>query len=233
MTTTSPALISPAVTAAMASSSDSKTRAGPSWWTRSWPESFTTQPSGARLPRRMARPPVGLSGSSSGRTTRWPSVSSASRACSPIVLPVTVLRVLVQQAGLEQALGDHGDAARVVQVPRHVAAARLEVAQQRRLRGDAVEVVDVELHAGLAGDGEQVQHAVRRAAAHGDRRDGVLQRLAGDDVARALAAGEDVHDQPPGLARRPRPSPRRRRGPSPSPSGRCPAPRRPWPWCWR
>ena len=68
-------LIAPAVTAAIASSSRSKTRAGPSWWTRSWPASFTTEPSGARLPRRIARPPVVLSGSSSGRTTSWPGVS--------------------------------------------------------------------------------------------------------------------------------------------------------------
>ena len=90
MTTTSPGRMALAVTAAIASSSDSNTRAGPSCSRRSCPASLTTQPSGARFPRRMARPPVGLSGSSSGRTTRWPSASRVSRACSPIVRPVTV-----------------------------------------------------------------------------------------------------------------------------------------------
>ena len=40
-----------------------RTRApGPTCRRRSWPASFTTEPSGARLPRRIARPPVGDSG---------------------------------------------------------------------------------------------------------------------------------------------------------------------------
>ena len=48
-------------------SSLSKTRAGPRWCARSWPATLTTQPSGARLPCRMTRPPVVLSGCASGR----------------------------------------------------------------------------------------------------------------------------------------------------------------------
>ena len=40
----------------------------------------------------------------SGRTTSWPSVSAAPSAISPIVRPVTVMRVLVQQAGVLEAL---------------------------------------------------------------------------------------------------------------------------------
>ena len=55
----------------------------------------------------------------------------------------------------------------------------------------------------LVGDREQVQHAVGRAAAAGDRGDRVLEALAGDDVARALAALEHVHHESPGVARRP------------------------------
>ena len=103
-----PASMPPCVTAAIAASSPSNTRAGPVWWRRSWPASFTTQPSGARLPRRIARPPVGLSGSSSGRTTCWPvGLARPRRRCSPTVLPVTVDRVRVQQAELAQALGEH------------------------------------------------------------------------------------------------------------------------------
>ena len=129
MTTTSPALICPAVTAAIAASSPSKTRAGPLWWTRSWPESFTTQPSGARLPRRIARPPVGLIGSASGRTTSWPSVSVGRAGVLADRPAGDGLRVLVQQAGLEQARGDDGHAAGGVQVGGHEAPAGLEVAQ--------------------------------------------------------------------------------------------------------
>ena len=116
-------------------------------------------------------------------------------------------RVLVQQAGVEQALGDELVAAGRVEVGGDVPAAGLEVAQHRRALGDAVEVVDVELDAGLAGDGEQVQHAVRRAARRGDRGDRVLQRVLRDDVARAQAAVEHVHhelagrDRDLGLAR--------------------------------
>ena len=109
------------------------------------------------------------------------------------------MRVLVEAAQLLQALDDDGDAARLVQVGGDVAAARLEVAQHRRGRGDAVEVVDVELDAGLVGDRQQVQDAVGRAAAGGDRGDRVLEPGLGDDVARALAAGEHVHHEPAGL----------------------------------
>ena len=75
MTTTSPGAIARAFTAAKHSSSESKTRAGPRCTVRSWPASFTTHPSGARLPRRIAMPPRDLSGVSIGTTTSWPSVS--------------------------------------------------------------------------------------------------------------------------------------------------------------
>ena len=196
-------------------------------------ESFTTEPSGARLPRRMARPPVFFTGSSSGRTTSWPGASSRLAGVLADRPAGDGLGVLVEDARLEQALGDDADAARVVEVLGHEAAAGLEVARRRRGGGDAVEVVDVELDAGLAGEREQVQDAVGRAAAGGDRGDRVLQPLAGDDVARALAAGEDVHDQRAGTPARPGSCPRRRRGPSRSPSGSGRAPRRPSPSCWR
>ena len=78
-------------TAANASSSRSNTRAGPLCSIRSCPESFTTQPSGARLPRRIANPPFGLIASDTGRITSCPSVSSALSAISPSVCPVTVM----------------------------------------------------------------------------------------------------------------------------------------------
>jgi hypothetical protein len=108
-------------------------------------------------------------------------------------------RVLVQQAGLEQSPGDERDAAGLVEVRRDVPAPGLEVAQQRRPRADRVEVVDRQVHADLAGDGQQVQDRVRRAAGAGDRGDRVLQALAGDDLARADPALERLDAQAPGL----------------------------------
>ena len=66
MTTTSPALICFAFTAAKASSSLLNTLAGPRCWSFFTPAVFTTQPSGARLPFRMARVPVGLIGDFTG-----------------------------------------------------------------------------------------------------------------------------------------------------------------------
>ena len=94
-------------------------------------------------------------------------------------------RVLVQQAGVAQALDDERHAAGLVEVDGDVLPAGLQVAQQRRALVDAVEVVDRELDAGLAGERQQVQDGVRRAAAHRDAGDRVLERVARDDVARA------------------------------------------------
>src|SRR5205807_1531744 len=57
MTMKSPALIFPALMARNASSSRLNTRARPRKVSSLWPASLATQPSGARLPLRMARPP--------------------------------------------------------------------------------------------------------------------------------------------------------------------------------
>ena len=80
----------PACTAANARASPSNTRAGPSCTSFPWPESFTTHPSGATVPRRIANPPLFFSGDATSRTTRCPSCSRASRASSKSDLPVTV-----------------------------------------------------------------------------------------------------------------------------------------------
>ncbi len=91
ITTTSPARMRPACTASKAASSPSNTRAGPRYVPKSCPATLTTQPSGARLPRRMTRPPVAFSGADNGRTTSCPGVSTAAAASCPIVRPVTVI----------------------------------------------------------------------------------------------------------------------------------------------
>ncbi len=96
-----------------------------------------------------------------------------------------------------------------------------------------VEVVDGQRHAGFAGDREQVQHRVGRAAAGDDAGDRVLDGLARED-----RAGRDARV---GAARRPaapprappRPWRRPSRGSRPRPSGRCRGTRTPWPSCSR
>ena len=60
------------------------------WYLRSCPASFTIEPSGARLPLRIACPPVALIGVSIGCTTCCPGVSTASAAIFAIVRPSTV-----------------------------------------------------------------------------------------------------------------------------------------------
>ena len=201
MTTTSPASISPAVTAAIASSSPSKTRAGPSWWRRSWPASLTTQPSGARLPRRIARPPVGLIGSSSGRTTSWPWVSRASRGVLADRLAGDGRRVLVQQPGLDAGAGRAtADAAGGVQVGGDVAPAGLEVAEQsacaRRCGRSRRSSSSTPASRAIASRCRTplVEPPLAATAAIAFSSD-----VAGDDVARAQAAGEHVHDELAGL----------------------------------
>ena len=57
---------------------------------------------------------------------------------------------------------------------------------------DPVEVVELELDAGLVGDGEQVQHGVGGATERHDDGDGVLERLLGHDL-----AGTDVGSSRP------------------------------------
>ena len=191
MTITSPGLIAPPRTAAIASSSPSNTRAGPLWWRRSCPASLTTEPSGASEPLRMARPPLRLSGSDSGRTTRWPSVSLASRACSPIVLPVTVGTPSCRTPASSRRLATSPTPPARYRSTATYRPPGLQIAQQRRALADAVEVVDRQLDAGLVRDGEQVQHAVRRSAAGRDRGDRVLEALARDDLARQQPAPQD------------------------------------------
>jgi hypothetical protein len=67
------------------------------------------------------------------------------------------------------------------------------------LAAHPVEVVDVEGHARLAGEGEEVEDRVGRAPGGGDGGDRVLERLAGEDVGRLEAAAQEVHHQLAGL----------------------------------
>ena len=82
-------------------------------------------------------------------------------------------------------LAQHGEqAARAVEVLHQKAAGRLQVDQQRHARADAVEVVLGELDPEPPGDRQQVDHGVGRPADGGERDDRVLERAAGEEVAR-------------------------------------------------
>ena len=105
--------------------------AGGAWWKRrSWPATLMTQPSGARLPLRMTRPPVGLRGLSSVWMTGWPGVSTAAAASSARVLRGDGDLVAVEEASVEEALGEEAGAACVLVVLGDVLAAGGEVADE-------------------------------------------------------------------------------------------------------
>ena len=140
------------------------------------PATFTTAPSGARLPLRMTRPPVGLSGFEQRPDDL---LVRRLRGVARVVGDGPSGdgdRIGVQEAAVEQAPRDQRNAAGAVQIGRDEPAARLEVGEQRHAAADAVEVVDVERHARLVRDRQQVQHRVGRAAGGGDRGDRVLER---------------------------------------------------------
>ena len=103
--------------------------------------------------------------------------------------------VAVEFAALKQSFGQQRRAAGAVHVEGDVAAAGPEVADQGGALGDLVEIVDAEFDAGLAGEGEQMQDDVGRAAGRGGAGDAVFEGFAGEDVARLDAAAEDVHDE--------------------------------------
>ena len=101
--------------------------------------------------------------------------------------------VAVQEAVVEQRLHEQRHAARLEHVLGNVLSARLHVGDVRRLLEDFGDVEEVEFNAALVRHGRQVQRAVGGAAGGSDDGRGILQRLAGDDVARADVAGEQFH----------------------------------------
>ena len=109
--------------------------------------------------------------------------------------------IAVQEAGVQQALPDQGDAAVAAQVGHHIAAARLHVGDVRRVPADAVEVLQRQVNLRLPRDGHQVQHRVG-GASHGDHHgDRVFEGLPGQDVPRADAFFQHPHHRLAGAAR--------------------------------
>ena len=73
-------------------------------------------------------------------------------------------RVAVDQPGLEQVTQHDRHSADPIELAHVELAARLHVGDVRHLGGDAVEVVERQRDLGLVGDGEEVEHGVRRSA---------------------------------------------------------------------
>ena len=178
-------------------------------WSRSWPASLTTAPSGARLPRSTRSAPPGLNGCAAAATTS-PSGSRAPAACSAIVRPSTV-GASPCRCG-EQLLDHRCGAAGVVQVARDVAAAGGQARHDRRRRREAVEVLELERDAGLVGDRQQVKHGVRRPAGAGDADDRVLEPGPRNERGRPNVAPDHVEDEPSRGLGPPLPWPGRLRG---------------------
>ena len=94
----------------------------------------------------------------------------------------------------EQDFHDLGHAARPVQIHGNEPSGRLQVAQHRNARAHGFEVVQGEGHLCRVGDGEKVEHGVGRAADGHGYGDGVLERLAGQDLARVKLPRDRIHE---------------------------------------
>ena len=113
--------------------------------------------------------------------------------------PVDVRRVVVDEPHFRELARDERDAAGLVHVGGDEAAARLQARDDGRPLGDPLEVLELEGDLELAGDREQVEDAVRRAAGGRDRGGRVLERLARDDLRGADVLPHEVHREPPHL----------------------------------
>ena len=100
----------------------------------------------------------------------------------------------VEQVALGQFLHDGRDAARHVQLLDVVRACGREVADVRHLGGQLVEHGEIERHARLVRQREQVQHRVGRAADRHFAGQRVAERGRGQDVARLDVARDQLHD---------------------------------------
>ena len=103
--------------------------------------------------------------------------------------------VAVQQAALDEPLCEHTRTAGVLVVARDTLATGLEVADERRLFADDVEVVDRERDIKFTRDGDEVQHGVGRATGGAHRADGVFKGFARHDLRRLKACADDVHHE--------------------------------------
>ena len=101
--------------------------------------------------------------------------------------------VAVQQASIQQQLHHLGNAAGVVQINGHVAAAGLEITDHRHALTDPFEVIDAQVDAGGTGNGQQVQYRIGGATHRHDHANGVFKGFLGEQVQRANVGFHCLH----------------------------------------
>ncbi len=105
-----------------------------------------------------------------------------------------------EQAARDHALGDERGATGGIEIGGGVLAARHHVADERGALRDDIEIVDRQRDVALLRQGEEVEHGIGRATAGGDTGDRVFEGVAGEDIARADAGFEQIHDELTGAA---------------------------------
>ena len=95
----------------------------------------------------------------------------------PEALSLHGAAVAMKQAGIQEQLHHLRDSTGPVQIHGHVATAGFEVADHRHPLTDHFEVIDAELHARGAGDGQKVQHRIGGSTHGHDHADGVFKCL--------------------------------------------------------
>ena len=101
-----------------------------------------------------------------------------------MVLPVIGFAASVNEPFRQKHLHYGGNAARFLKVFHHIAAARLEIGQQRNPIAHTLKIVDRQLHIDCAGDRNQMQNGVGRAAQYGHQNHRILEGLPCHDISR-------------------------------------------------
>ena len=177
---------------AATSSTSSNTTARPRWRSSvgSAEATLRTAPRGASEPRRTARPPAGLTGSSSERTT----APMPGRALSPMVDPPIV--IASRSSRSPSSCSTAGTPPARVQLVDQMGAGGTHVGEHGRAARQLVEPLERQLVAGASRQREQVDHGVGRSAERAQHGDRVVERRRRQDLRRPQVVQRDL-DRPP------------------------------------
>ena len=99
----------------------------------------------------------------------------------------------MQKTVVQQGLHQQRNAASLEQIFGDIAAARLQIRDIGRALEHFCDIEEIERDPAFVSDRRQVERGIGRAAGGGYHRGGVLQCLAGDDVARTQVEADEVH----------------------------------------
>ena len=108
----------------------------------------------------------------------------------------------IRMTSVDEALGQKPRTAGSLIIRSDIFARRGKRANVRRALADDVEIVNGQRNIHLACDCNQVKNGIGRTAAGSHAGDGVLNRLAGDDLRRAAIGADGIHQDAAGFARR-------------------------------